>query len=56
MKKVEISYSHPYEDHEVGDKDTVDALEAKRLVRAGMAMYVAASTKQPAETPSPAQS
>lgn len=36
---VEITFSHPHGDHAVGDRVTVPRLEAKNLVRAGVAVY-----------------
>ena len=37
--KVEIVYSHPHDGNEVGVRKEVEKLEAKRLVRAGVATY-----------------
>lgn len=36
---VEITFSHPHGDNAVGDRVSVSALEAKNLVRAGVAVY-----------------
>jgi len=36
---VEITFSHPHGDHAVGDRVEVPALEARRLVKAGIAVY-----------------
>lgn len=36
---VEITFSHPHGDHAVGDRVSVPRLEAKNLVRAGVAVY-----------------
>lgn len=38
--KVEIKFSHPHDGHKVGDTAKVEALEAKHLVRAGVAQRV----------------
>lgn len=34
-----ITYTYPQDKHSVGDKEDVDPVEAKRLVRAGVAVY-----------------
>lgn len=36
---VEITFSHPHGDHAIGDRVSVPVLEAKHLVRAGVAVY-----------------
>lgn len=38
-KTVEVEFSNPYGGHEVGDRVKLDVLEAKKVVRAGYAVY-----------------
>lgn len=42
---VDVTLAHPWEDHRVGDRVSVAADEAKRLVKAGIGSY---STKKDA--------
>lgn len=46
---VEVELSNPWQGHEVGERITVDRVQGKNLVRAGVATY-------PAETSSPSGS
>jgi hypothetical protein len=39
MDTVEVEFSHPHDDYDVGDRAVVHVLEAKSLVRAGVAVY-----------------
>lgn len=39
MDKVEVELSHPYGDHAIGDRVELEVAEAKKLVRAGVAVY-----------------
>lgn len=37
--QVEVVFSHPHREHEVGDRVSVDASEAQHLVTAGVAVF-----------------
>jgi hypothetical protein len=39
MSDVDITISFPWQGHEVGERVTVSAIQAKRLVRAGVGRY-----------------
>lgn len=36
---VEVQFSHPHGDYAVGDRAELEVVEAKKLVRAGVAVY-----------------
>lgn len=47
--KVEVTFSHPHGKHEVGDTTELPKLEAKNLVRAGIATYSTVPAAKAAE-------
>lgn len=46
-----IVLSHPHDGHEVGDKLDLEPVEAKRLVRAGVATYATVDDATAVEGP-----
>ena len=49
--KVKIEFAHPHGDHDIGDEATVDAREAKHLIRAGVAVPVTVGEAKKADVP-----
>jgi hypothetical protein len=39
MAETDVVLSYPWQDHDIGDRITIDTHTAKRLVRAGVALY-----------------